>query len=44
MIDRNGMSQASTASGTLKDGNNVPAATNDSFTTVKKPKAKKANL
>jgi hypothetical protein len=41
MIDRNVMSRTSTASGTLKNGSNVPVAADDGFTAVKRTKAEK---
>jgi hypothetical protein len=41
MIDRNVTSQACTAPGTLKNGNDVAVAADDGFTTVKSANAKK---
>jgi hypothetical protein len=41
MIDRNVTSQAYTAPGTLKNGNDVAVASHDGFTTVKGANAKK---
>jgi hypothetical protein len=41
MMDRNVMSQASTASETRKNGNNVAVAADEGFTAVKRTKAKK---
>jgi hypothetical protein len=40
MIDGNVMSQASTVSATLKNGNNVAAVADNGFNTVKRTKAK----
>jgi hypothetical protein len=41
MIDKNVRSQASIASRTFKNGNNVAVATDHDFTTIKRTKAKR---